>query len=203
MPGELFDRAVAAIDAANAEDPVSIVVDGVARPKELVHGEMVARWVARLRPGAGEVELLAARAHHLRRWTRPRADYPEGRAGYLRWRRDAARRHAEEVHGLLVAVGCDAGTADRVAALVAKDRHADAGALQANEDARCLVFLQTQFGATIDQLGEDKVVEVVRKTVAKMSPAALALVGELDLDERERRVVAAATGSATTDRDHR
>ena len=42
-----------------------------------------------------ETLLLAARAHHLRRWELPRDSYPVGRAGYLRWRRDqkAAPRH--------------------------------------------------------------------------------------------------------------
>ncbi len=35
---------------------------------------------------------IAARAHHLRRFALPRRPYPEGRPGYLRWRRDQKTR---------------------------------------------------------------------------------------------------------------
>ena len=76
-----FAAAIAAIDQANADDPNRLVVDGVARPKEQAHAEMMTAWVRRLDPDADEAQLLAARAHHLRRWTLPRTDYPDGRAG--------------------------------------------------------------------------------------------------------------------------
>ncbi|MCB0971923.1 MAG: DUF4202 family protein, partial [Acidimicrobiales bacterium] len=75
------ERALAAIDAANAEDPVKLDVDGRARPKEVVHAEVVTRWLAVVDPDADDLQRLAARAHHLRRWAVPRTDYPEGRAG--------------------------------------------------------------------------------------------------------------------------
>ena len=75
-----FDEAIAAIDAANAADPAT-----------LAHAALVTGWVRRLDPDAGELQLLAARACHLRRFEHPRSSYPEGRAGYLRWR-TAARR---------------------------------------------------------------------------------------------------------------
>ena len=50
------------------------------RPKEQAHAEMMSEWVARLDPDADEAQLLAARAHHLRRWAIPRAELPR-RAG--------------------------------------------------------------------------------------------------------------------------
>src|SRR4051812_20101271 len=109
-----FDRAIAAIDAANADDPNRIVVRGVERPKELAHAELMTEWVGRLRPDAGEALLLAARAHHIRRWTSPRSDYPEGRKGYLRWRTDLHKVHADAVGHILEAEGYDAATIARV-----------------------------------------------------------------------------------------
>jgi hypothetical protein len=81
---ERFDKAIAAIDAANADDPNTIVVKGTKRPKELAHAEMVSKWVRRLRPGASDELRLAARAHHLRRWVTPRSSFPPGRSEYLR-----------------------------------------------------------------------------------------------------------------------
>lgn len=187
-----FEAAVAAIDAANADDPEVLVVDGVTRPKEQAHAEMVTEWVRRLDPGADEAQLLAARAHHLRRWVVPRSAYPDGRAGYLRWRTAQKRRHAEEVARILRGAGYDDEVVARVQAIVRKEGLAHDPAVQVHEDALCLVFVETQFDELIDRLGEEKAADVVGKTFAKMSPAGRAVVAELALSERERRVVEAA-----------
>src|SRR5437868_2403332 len=96
-----FERAIAAIDAANADDPERLVVRGEERPKEQAHAELMTEWVTRLEPSPAEELLLAARGHHLRRWTVPRSSYPEGRAGYLRWRRDLHEVHARGLGTLL------------------------------------------------------------------------------------------------------
>jgi hypothetical protein len=94
-------RALAAIDAANADDPARIVVRGDERPKELAHAELVTEWVQRLDPEASGELLLAARAHHLRRWVIPRSSYPTGRSGYLQWRKAQHEQHAGDVAGIL------------------------------------------------------------------------------------------------------
>jgi hypothetical protein len=126
--------------------------------------------VQRLDPDADNAQLLAARAHHLRRWIVPRAEYPDGRAGYLRWRTAQKKRHADDVAGILEAEGYDAATIARVQAIVRKEGlgHDDA-AVQTHEDALCLVFLQTQFDELIERLGHERSVDVVAKTLAKMS----------------------------------
>jgi hypothetical protein len=192
MGDDRFDRAIAAIDAANAADPERVVVRGEEQPKELAHARLMTEWVSRLRPEADEAELLAARAHHFRRWTRPRTDYPDGRGGYLRWRRDAARQHAEEVGALLAGCGYGDDVIERVQTIVRKQGLGTDPAVQANEDARCLVFLETQLASTTEQLGEDHMKEVVRKTAAKMSAEAIALVATLPLTPQERALVESA-----------
>jgi hypothetical protein len=199
---ERFRRALDAIDAANADDPKTIEVHGEMRPKELAHAELMTEWVKRLRADAGEALLLAARAHHLRRWVVPRSDYPEGRAGYLRWRRDLHARHATDVGNILTDVGYDGDTVARVQALVAKRDQPARGVsddpdARAMEDALCLVFLDTQFRSLADQLGdEDKMVDVVRKTLRKMSPDGVAAALELPLADRDRAIVERASQPA-------
>lgn len=189
---ERFAAAVAAIDAANAEDPVRLVVDGVAQPKEVVHADVVERWVRVFDSDASEAQLLAARAHHLRRWVVPRSTYPVGRTGYLRWRRDHKQRQAAEVADLLAGVGYDQSTIDTVAALVAKkDLGRDAQA-QVHEDALCLAFAQLQLDDLVEQLGEERTVEVVVKTMAKMSDTAVAAAGTVELSDRATGVLIAA-----------
>ncbi len=185
-------RALAAIDAANAEDPVTLVVDGVERPKELAHAEMMTAWVRRLDPQASEAQLIAARAHHLRRWSLPRTDYPEGRAGYLRWRATLKRQHAAEVGEIMGAAGYDDATVERVQQIVRKERLGSDPAVQVHEDALCLVFLQTQLAAVAGQLGDDKVIDVLQKTARKMSPAGMAAAQSLPLDPEAARVLGLA-----------
>jgi hypothetical protein len=183
---------MAAIDAANAVDPHRVMVDGVERPKELAHADVAERWVRRLDPMADEAQLLAARAHHLRRWVSPRADYPEGRAGYLRWRADQKRRQATEVNEILLAAGYDATMGERVAALVAKRGLGHDPQVQTHEDALCLTFLQFQFTELADRLGDDHTVEVLAKTISKMSPAGLAATADLTLTDHQQGLLAVA-----------
>ena len=190
-PGR-FERAVAAIDAANADDPSRIVVRGVVRPKELAHAELVTEWVRRLRPDASEELLLAARAHHVRRWEIPRDSYPDGRSGYLRWRRALHEVHAHVVGEILEDAGYETAAVERVQTIVRKRDLARDADVQALEDALCLVFLETQFDALADRLDAEKMDDVVRKTLTKMSDDGKRLALELDLGDEERAALARA-----------
>ena len=187
-----FADAVIAIDTANAADPTSVVVRGSTHPLALVHGQLAAEWVSRLHPDADEVWLLAARAHHLRRWEVPRADYAPGKAGYLKWKRDQRARHARDVGALLAEVEYGADGIERVQTLVRRDHLATDAGSQAVEDAACLVFIETQLAEVAEKLDHDHVIDVIRKTARKMSPSALAAVAQIPLGNVETSLLAAA-----------
>lgn len=179
-----FASAIAAIDAANADDP---------HGKELRHAEMATSWVKRLRPDASEELLLAVRAHHLRRWTIARDSYPDGRSGYLRWRKALQRQHADDVGRILTGEGYGPDTVARVQDIIQKRRLTSDAEVQAFEDALCLVFLEDQLdqpGTRLDD--EEKLIEVLRKTLDKMSEAGIRLALELDLSPGGRALVDAA-----------
>ncbi len=188
-----YTAAVAAIDDANDDDPTVVFVRGESLPLALAHGRLAAGWIGRLVDDPDEALLLAARAHHLRRWELARSGYPDGRAGYLRWRRDQKARHARDVAALLGEVGYDVATIERVQALVRRDGLAagDRGA-QAVEDAACLVFLETQLTDVAGKLEHDHLVVVLRKSAGKMSPRGLELVADIPLDVAERALLAEA-----------
>jgi hypothetical protein len=198
MPGDL-NAAFALIDAANASDPSG---------RELRDAQLAVDWVRRLRVDAGadgvaaappDELLLAARAHHVRRWEVPRSTYPEGRAGYLKWKRDLQEHHAAVLAPLLRQAGYDDGAVERAQAIVRKRGLGRGGAeadpdVQTLEDALCIVFLQTQFADLAARLDEDKMVDVLAKSLHKMSSAgrAAALTLEPALSDHERALVAAA-----------
>ena len=192
MAEDRLQHALDAIDARNQGDPNEITVRGTTRPKELAHAELATAWIERLVENPSDELRLAARSHHLRRWAIARSDYPEGRAGYHRWRRALQRLHADEVGAILENEGYAESTVTRVRALVRKQglERGDDPEVQALEDALCLVFLETQLASTAAKLGDpEKTVDVLRKTAHKMSAHARALAGELPLDDSERALL--------------
>ncbi len=190
-----LERALAAIDAANADDPHAIDLGGRRRPKELAHAELMTAWIERLVETPTDAQRLAARAHHLRRWVSPRAGYPDGRAGYLAWRRDQAARQADEVAAILADCGYDGSTVERVQAIIRKEGLRRDPQVQAHEDALCLVFLQTQLPDLADRLGPVKAADVLAKTVRKMSPRGRHEALELELSAAGRSAVEQALAS--------
>jgi len=189
------ERTLAAIDAANEPDPERVVVAGEQRPLQQTLGRRASEWVDRLDPAAGPAQRMAARAHHLRRWERPRTDYPDGRAGYLRWRRDAKAVHAEQVVALLAAEGWDEATVAETQRLVRKEGHDRAA--QVHEDAVCLAFLEVQLDRAADLMGEDKTIDVLRRTARKMSPEARGLAAGLAYSPQGRSLLEAALADPT------
>lgn len=181
-----FDCAIAAIDAANADDPFTLDVNGAALPKEQTHAEMMTRWVLQLDPDASEALQLAARAHHIRRWMIPRHTFPAGRTAYLRWRRALHSVHAELTAAILEEVGYPRRTVERVAALVQKAdllQQGDADA-QTLEDALSLVFFDTQLEPLLNDLDDRQLRRALGRTWRKMSPRGQAAAKSLPLSER-------------------
>ena len=188
MTEDRFARAIAAIDAANADDPERIVVRGESRAKEPAHAELMSEWVERLDPDASEALRLAARAHHVRRWEIPRSSYPAGRRGYLEWRVALHDHHAAIAGRILAAEGYDDATAERVATILHKRGLGRDPEVQTFEDALCLVFLETQLGDFSARHAE-KLENVARKTLRKMSERGIAAALELPLGEEARALL--------------
>jgi hypothetical protein len=162
-----FERALAAIDAVHAGDPAR---DASGHPAELAYAERMSAWLGRLAPEAPEALRLAVRCQHIRRWAIARGDYPEGRVGYLRWRKEESLAHAALAAELLAAAGYDAQTIARVQSLVKKERIKQDAEAQLLEDVICLVFLESEFAAFAPKHDEAKLVDILKKTWAKMSP---------------------------------
>ncbi|MFN4192179.1 MAG: DUF4202 domain-containing protein [Tabrizicola sp.] len=158
-------RALALIDRANAADP---------KGEALPYGERMSAELARLAPDASEVLQIAARGQHVERWLLPRSDYSEGKAGYLAWRREQARRHALRVAGIMTEAGYDAADCDRVGVLLRKEGLKRDAEVQMLEDVICFVFLRWYFADFAAARDEASVVDIVQKTARKMSDAARA-----------------------------
>ena len=164
-----FQAAIIAFDRENSEDPNSLSVAGVARPRELVDAERLSVWVERLAPDASEALRLAARCQHIRRWQIPRDSLPAGRVGYLQWRTQLGRFHADTVARILEGLGYEPELLDAVRRINLKQGLHSNPDTQTMEDALCLSFLEFEFAEFCSKYPAEKVIEVVRKTWKKMS----------------------------------
>ena len=176
-----YDRARQLIDSADAADPAR-APDG--RAAELVYAERVEAWVVKLTPPAAPILRLAARCQHLERWLTPRATFPEGKVGYLNWRRSLYVKQAERARELLLSAGVSADEADEAAVWISKSGLKTNPGTQVLEDAAVLVFLENEIGAFAAQHAEyprEKFVDILKKTWRKLSPAAQQAALGLDL----------------------
>ena len=178
-PMSRLDEAYRLFDEANAEDPNTEIVDGTPVPRELVYGRRMSERLDDFEPDAPETVKLAARAQHIRRWEVPRESYPEGRAGYLKWRTDLYKRHGEIAGDIMRNVGYDDATIERVQTLLKKRGLKTDPDVQLLEDVICLVFLEHYFHDFAKKHEDDKLIPIVQKTWKKMTDkghgAALAL----------------------------
>jgi hypothetical protein len=164
-----YDAVIAAIDAANVADPNLIEVEGQAEPAELVYGRRMSATLARMAPDASEPLQIAARGQHIERWRLARKSYPEGRAGYLRWRKDAKEVHARRLGDIMAEAGYGAGDIDRVGALVRKERLKLDPEAQLLEDVICVVFLEHYLPPFMAKTEPAKLPGILAKTWKKMS----------------------------------
>ncbi|MDQ3438931.1 MAG: DUF4202 domain-containing protein [Planctomycetota bacterium] len=184
-----FAAALLHFDAANARDPNVTIVDGVPQPKELVYAKRMTDWLNRLEPGASEAVQLAARSQHLMRWSIPRSQFPMDRPGYLKWRTTLYDFHAQKAGEILREVGYEDATIGRVQSLVRKQGIKTDPEMQLLEDVICLVFLENYFEEFAADHDEEKLIRILRRTWAKMSPRGHQAALGLDLPERERELI--------------
>ena len=184
----IFDKAVALIDAANAEDPNRVSCAGRDWPKELLYSQRMADMLQRFAPNADDVMKLAIRAQHIQRWKSPRDKYPMDRIGYLQWRKDLYKFHAQTAADLLQQAGYAGPEIARVRKAVAKLQIRENPDTQLLEDVTDLVFIEhymLEFAGKHPEYGEEKWLDIIRKTWNKMSAAAqqFALSGAVQLPE--------------------
>ncbi|MFO1488131.1 MAG: DUF4202 family protein [Verrucomicrobiota bacterium] len=189
-----FAAAIRRFDEENGRDPNKEMVQGVARPRELVYAERLTAWVTKLAPNASEVLRLAARCQHLCRWMSPRDTYPMDRPGYLKWRADLKKFHAQKSGEILREVGYADDMVERVQALnLKKNFPADPDSCVL-EDALCLVFLEFQLAELAAKTDEEKVVTALQKSWKKMTPAGHAEALQLSYGPREQALLKRALG---------
>jgi len=166
---ERLDTVLNAIDAANAADPTEESDGQDLRPAALLYGQRMSAELTRICPDASELLKIAARGQHIERWKMPRSSYPEGRVGYLTWRKALAAFHGARVVELMTAAGYPDGDCRRVDTMLRKEGIKRDPEVQLLEDVICLVFLRWYFADFAKGRDPEQIFGIVAKTARKMS----------------------------------
>jgi hypothetical protein len=175
-----------AIDEANAADPRTAPVGGEGMapiPVELIYGLRMSEMCSAFASDADELVQIAARGQHIERWVIPRDDYPRDRAGYHRWRNALKKHHAKRVSEIMAAQGYDDEACEIVSNILLKKNLKRDSRTQAVEDLACLVFLQHYALDFAKGYESEKVINIIAKTLPKMSNEAHAFASTLPLDD--------------------
>ncbi|MDG2391988.1 MAG: DUF4202 domain-containing protein [Thalassotalea sp.] len=192
MTTEKFTQAITLINEANSEDPNIESWQGKQYPKEVLYSlrmsEMLSDFVS-----APSIELqLAAHSQHICRWQYPRKNYEMNRAGYLLWRKELNKFHAQKAGEILASVDFNAETIEKVQFLLLKKQLKKDPQTQTLEDVVCLVFLQYYFTDFAAAHTEQKIISVLQKTWAKMSAQGHEKALTLSLPENDKALIVKA-----------
>lgn len=164
-----FDKTILDFDQINAQDPHKETTEGETIPKELLYSQRMTEMLNDFSPEASETLRLAARCQHIRRWAIPRENFSMDRKGYLMWRTELKKYHAELAGSIMLQNGYSHETITKVDDLLNKRRLKTDVETQLLEDVVCLVFLKYYFDEFQLKHEEAKLMDIVRKTWNKMS----------------------------------
>lgn len=194
MATEQFQAAIQLFDNANKQDPNKELWEGKEYPKEVLYGERMTVMLNNFDAEASEEVQLAARCQHICRWEIPRDSYEMNRAGYLSWRTNLKKFHAEKASGILELVGYSKEVQEKVSFLLQKKQLKRNADTQTIEDVICLVFLQFYFDPFIEKHSEEKIIDIVKKTWAKMSDKGHDAALQLSYSDKGLSLVKTALG---------
>ena len=184
-----FAEAIRRFDLENSRDPNTETVNGQPHPRELIYAHWLTEWVVKLSPDASEPLRLTARCQHICRWEIPRNSYPMDKPGYLRWRADLKKFHAEKSGNILREVGYDTAIIQRVQELNLKMNFPNDPEVCVLEDALCLVFLEHQLAPLATKTDDEKTINALQKSWKKMTPVARAAALKLNYPPREKSLI--------------
>lgn len=165
-----LQKALIEIDAKNSQDPNNEITNNNSVAKELIYGQRMTQVLNTFEPNASIALQIAARGQHICRWEIPRNSYEMNRVGYLTWRTELKKFHAQKVSEILSLLNFDTETIERVSFLIQKKQLKRDHETQMLEDVICLVFLNYYYDPFHKKHSEEKVIDIIQKTWKKMSP---------------------------------
>ena len=181
---EQFEKAFAQFDSYNSNDPNKEEYNGKSYPKELLYAIRMSERLDIFKPDSPDYLKLAARCQHIGRWEIPRSSYPMDKKGYLQWRNTLKFHHAKIAGDILANCGYETETVEKIKFLLLKKELNKNADTQVLEDVICLVFIEYYLDEFASKHEDDKVVDILRKTMKKMSSKAITEARKISVPSR-------------------
>lgn len=157
------------IEAIHQQDPVLEVDCGLKIPREMLYSQHMVNKLKALVPDAKDVLVVSAMCHHIGRWEIERKSFPEGKSGYHQWRNAVHIHQAEKARVLMIEEDIKPEFQERVLRIIKKEGIKKDTEVQLIEDIACIVFVEEYIEAFSRKYTDDKLLVIIRKTLAKMS----------------------------------
>lgn len=187
-----FDKAIRLFDEANIKDPNKEISEGKEYSKELLYSIRLTDTLYNFSSDASEALRLAIRCQHICRWEIPRDSYEMNRVGYLSWRKSLKSFHADKSSEILTEVGYSDEIISEVRSLLLKKDLKGNKDAQTLEDVVCLVFLEFSLSKFSEKYSEEKLIDIISKTWAKMSDDGHQGALKIKLDDKLTSLVSKA-----------
>jgi len=189
MSATQLQEAFFRFDTYNAIDPNREGFEGKTYPKEVLYAERMTKKLNDYAPEAPEYMQLAVRCQHIGRWEIARNSYPMDRPGYLMWRSQLKLHHTKIAGPILKACGYNEETIDKVKFLLLKKQLHQNPDTQLIEDVICLVFVEYYLDDFAKQHSEEKMVDILKKTLKKISPRGIEEALKINMTDDVKQLI--------------
>lgn len=169
------------IDAAHSSDETMQLENGNLVPAELLYSKRMLSVLELVNAGSSFEIKIAAQCQHLKRWSVPRSLYPYDRRGYHQWRQVVMDFQLQETKLILSLAYIGESDIKHILTILKEQGNKLNPESQMIMDTACLVFLKWYMEPFAGKHQNEKVIDILRKTMRKMSSKGVNLISQLDL----------------------
>jgi hypothetical protein len=195
ISNEQYKKVTEEIEKAHSADESKEAEEGAWYPSELLYSRRMLTMLELVSPNSPNTMKLAVQCQHIKRWGIPRSDYPYDRRGYHQWRRVVMEYQLQQAQFILSSVNIDEADMLWIIDTLKNQGDKSNSESQIIVETACLVFLKWYMEPFAAKHESEKVIDIVKKTMRKMSETGLKLIPKLDLPMSVRQVLQQAAHS--------
>jgi hypothetical protein len=181
LDDNLYHKATLELEKVHGMDTTREIYNGNQYPSESLYSHRMLQMLEKVNAEASNILKLAAQCQHLKRWNIPRGEYPYNRRGYHEWRRVVMEYQLKEMEEILSKVGISNEDILLVTDALRNQGDKSNSNAQIITDTACLVFIKWYMEPFATKHQSEKVTDIMKKTMRKMSETGLQLISRLNL----------------------
>ena len=186
---EQYIKASRAIERIHETDPNLLTENAASIAAEKLYSRRMLSVLDLVQTNSPYSLKIAAQCQHLKRWGVPRSEYPYDRRGYHLWRRAVMEYQVELTRQVLNESEIE--ESEIVVILDALKDQGNKSNINATiiMDTACLVFLKWHLVPFSAKHESVKVIDILRKTMKKMSEKGLQKLNAMEFDEQVKELL--------------